>query len=527
MRRFIKNISCIGLLSITSFSCSKNFLKKLPPDSISPESFYSKAENLEIGLFGTYDAFQSKISSTGIYGLWPSLDGITDNAVVEFRSTSNLTEFGTGAITPNSGGIIPSFFSSSYLAVQRANYILANINAKGSITEQQRNAVKAEARFLRALAYTRLVYLFGDVPLSTEPISLADALTVKREKRDNVVEFILTELKGAADALGTTSFDNNPVRATRQAALGIRARVLLYEARLGKKSWATANAAVDEAISAADAGGAVLVTSGNGLNGQANYEAVFSQANENNREIIFAIRHDANTVEGSSYASEFNLALPGGPGSADHELSLYKEFIESFEMANGTPGLPVDINNPASFDNRDPRLYAIAYLPGYTYIPQINAKFNPGANYAPRLVTAFSLRKAIVENQTNHLASGQDNIILRYADVLLMKAEAENELNGPTAAAYNAINKVRQRATMPSLPSNLTKDQFRTAMQNERRHELCFESSRWFDLIQWGMAASKINAIPSRKFVQGKHERFPVPQIEIDRNRNLTQNPGY
>ncbi len=520
MNRYIKTIFLGFAILLATSSCNKDFLDLKPLDSNSPEVFYAKAENLETALYGVYD---------GVQGLFPQqyeLDALGDNCVIESSTSgSNFRDFALGSHNPSTTGYIPNLYLRSYTVIQRANILLLNINAPGSITDAQRKTIGAEARFLRALAYQNLVYLFGDVPLVTEPISISDALKVTRTDRAKVVDFVLLELKQAADDLSTTPYGNNIVRATKQAALGLRARVLLYEARTGKKSWAEARTALAEAMTVAESAGATLVKVGNGLDGKANYESVFDVANENNKEILFAVKYNPTSSEGHLLHIDFGLKFLKADGGNNGLFSVYEEFVNSFDMSNGAPKTPVDLSNLASFDNRDPRLYATVYIPGYTFIPSANYYFNNKAVYGDRLSTPYSVRKW--NSETLLGPDGTDYILLRYADILLQFAEAENEANGPSTEAYNAINRVRQRVNIPNITAGLSKDQFRLAVQNERRHELCFEGNRWFDLVQWKLANTVLNAIPGKKFVVGRNELLPIPQAEIDKNKALTQNPGY
>ena len=519
MNQYIKTIFLGFAILLATSSCNKDFLDLKPLDSNSPEAFYAKAENLETALYGVYDGVQ------GLFPLHYELDALGDNCTIE-SSGSNIRDFALGSHTPSTGGYIPNMYLNSYAVIQRANNLLLNINASGSITEAQRKTIAAEARFLRALAYQNLVYLFGDIPLITKPISISDALKATRTERAKVIDFILLELKQAADDLAITPFGNNPIRVTKQAALGLRARVLLYEARAEKKSWAEARTALAEVMTVAESAGATLVKVGNGLDGKANYESVFDVANENNKEVLFAVKYNPAGSEGNLLHIDFGFKFLKADGNNNGLFSVYEEFVNSFDMSNGAPKTPVNLSNLASFDNRDPRLYASVYIPGYTFIPSANYYFDNKATYGNRLSTPYSVRKW--NSETLQGPDGTDYILLRYADVLLQFAEAENEVNGPSTEAYNAINKVRQRVNMPTITAGLSKDQFRLAVQNERRHELCFEGNRWFDLVQWKLANPILNAIPGRKFMIGKNELFPIPQTEIDKNKGLLpNNPNY
>lgn len=143
------------------------------------------------------------------------------------------------------------------------------------------------------------------------------------------------------------------------------------------------------------------------------------------------------------------------------------------------------------------------------------------------------MRKYIeLERKTEVNEGTIDAIVMRYAELLLMLAEAENEVNGPTRIAQNAINSVRSRVAMPFVASDITKEEFRTEVIHERRVELAFEEQRWFDLITLGLAEEKIDGIENdlilnRDFVPEKSELFMIPQFDISLISGFTQNPGY
>jgi len=507
------------LLLFLVVSCNDDVLEKLPEDTLSPELFYQDAENLETGLLGIYDALQDNQA----FGDLLELDGISDNCILSRRS--DLTEFinfSRGVVNAEVTGRLAEYYLSYYQIIQRANLLLENIDAPGQITQAERNLIQAEARFLRALAYSRLVVLYGGVPLVTAPINRADAVIVSRASRNEVVNFIASELEATADVLGAEPFNGQAGRATEQAALAIRARVLLYEARLGNISWEEARSAIQEALTTAENNGAELVTTGDGTDGFLNYDNVFYEANEDNNEILFA-------VKGNNLDLLINISQFYGPKGGNLSMSLHKDFIDDFYT---TDGLPItddnsifDPNNP--YSNRDPRLSASAYTPGSKLFD--GSEFNGQAS-AGELLTDFALRKMVTLDGVQQNIGELDMIVIRFADLLLMFAEAENEVNGPTAAAYEAINRVRRRVNMPDIPADLNQQEFRNEIIHERRVEFAFEGLRWFDLVTLGIADEQINGIDDglgRAFVPNQQELFPIPQSEINLNPNLTQNPGY
>ena len=505
------------LLALAMSSCNKDFLEKLPLDSLPPEVFYSNAGSLRPGLFGLYNALREG----AVFGNPIEIEGISDNAILNSRA-AEFINFSKGTGGTDNQEKLAEYYLSNFQVIQRANALLDNIHAPGDMLEAERGAIEAEARALRAMAYMRLTYLYGRVPLVTTSISRNEALALSQASHDALVSFITSELKAAADVLDTKPYNGQIGRVTKQAALGMRAKVMVYEARMGNGNWNDALAALLEVKTTALAAGIKLLTVGDGLNGADNYAAIFQEANEDHAEILFHVKFDATIGQGQSINNNY------GPNQANQtaRISVHSNFADDFY---GIDGLPIDATgsnyNPAQpYANRDPRLAASIYLPGQDYF---FGTFTGSAGNAS-LETDFAVRKYTYDDLTT-VERGLDVIVLRYADVLLMLAEAENEVNGPTVAAYAAFNAVRNRVNMPDVVPSLSKDDFRQEVIHERRVELGFEGQRWFDLVTLGIAAEKINGINElgRKFVPDRQELFPIPKSEIDLNSNLQQNPGY
>ena len=512
-----KYIFIIGVLFFVS-SCNKDFLEKLPQDTLSPETFYNSGDNLATALTGVYDALQNENN----FGKLSDLEGISDNGI-HFKYEFEFISFAQGIANANVTQRFATYYQAGYQLIQRANILLDNIDAPGSITQSERDAIEAEARALRAIAYMRLTYIYGDVPLITKFTQLAEIKTVSRTPKVQIVDFILTELKDAADKLAITPYNNVKGRYTKQAALGFRAKMLVYEARMGNKSWTDALAAVNEAVSVANSAGAGLFTSGTPTDGLANFEGLFSLAKIDNKEILFAIKN--NILDKSANLYTF-FAVGGGSLS----LSVHTNLVNDFYCTDGQPITSSPFYNAAEpFKNRDPRLKASISVPGDTYSTGTQLLPFKGKTTIGVLQTDFAIKKLTTLDGLAQNQGQLDVPVLRYADLLLLQAEAENDVNGPTADAYAAINKVRKRAGIADVVPGLSKAAFRNEVIHERRVELAFEGQRWFDLVTLGIANQKINAIGElgRKFTPNQQELFPIPQTEIDLNPNLTQNPGY
>ncbi|MEM6813804.1 MAG: RagB/SusD family nutrient uptake outer membrane protein [Bacteroidota bacterium] len=508
------------LLALVLLSCSDS-LELLPEDTLTPEVFYSNPSNLPAGLVGIYDAAQ------GIFNNMPLLEGITDNGIC-YNFSQDYQGFGQGTLTPVSVTfIIIREYQGTFTLIHRANLLLANIDVPVGITDEERETIRYEARALRAIAYMRLVYLFGDVPFYTTPLTREEILNISRTDRNEVLEFVIDELTEATEMLEPAPFNGNAGRLTSIATSAFLARIYLYEARLGNIGWQQARSVITDALLLAEANGIDLFLSGDGLDGQANYQELFYENNEDNSEIIWAVKYDVNDASTSKAGNFLPVA-----GTLD--MTILQELVDSYYTVDGLPITSSNsIFNPNSpYENRDPRLQATVIVPGAEYSDGFNiVSLTENANPVSR--TPFYLRKFTTLNGEIELDEGRlDAIIIRHSDLLLMLAESENEVNGPTGIAQNAFNRVRDRVLMPRVSTNISQDDFRSEIIHERRVELAFEESRWFDLVTLGIAEERIDGIGNdevlmRDFVPNKQELFPIPQTEIDLNQNLQQNPGY
>lgn len=514
----------LGVVLIVS-GCD-NDLDLGPQDSLTPENYYSNPANFKSALFGIYDALQSR----GMYSLNSFNDAISDNALAQFSSVSDFVNFGKGQQGPNVNNVMLDYYQHPFIVIQRANSLLENIDNEGMITEEERNVVRAEARALRAIAYARLVYFFGDVPLMTEVPSRSELLETTRTPRDEVMSFVFSELKAAAGDLGSAPFDGQSGRLTKQAVLGMLARYHVFEARMGNIPWQDALTASLNANDAAIEGGASLFRTGDGTDGQSNYGSLFYEINEDNEEILFAVKF--NQLDQAIVTSEVYGVKAGTLYMTVH-ANLVNDFYTRDGLPITDPGSIFDSNDP--YVNRDPRLSANIIVPGSLFSNgEELVELTPTSN--TNALTPFFLRKQIAKNGDAGIALNNANnatldvIVLRYAEVLLLLAEAENEVNGPTSMAYAAINEVRSRVQMPNVALGISQATFRQEVIHERRVELPFEGTRWFDLVTLGMADERINGIDEglgRKFNPGQQELFPIPKIELDRIPTLVQNPGY
>ncbi|WP_420458590.1 RagB/SusD family nutrient uptake outer membrane protein [Neolewinella sp.] len=380
-------------------------------------------------------------------------------------------------------------WSGYYTGIFRANLAIQRIPDVPEMDEDLRTRLIAEARFLRAYYYFNLVRWFGDVPLILE--SFPENFEIPRTPRDEVYAQIESDLQAAAGILPASYSGVDVGRATSGAA-----RAMLAKVALTRRDFQTA---ADLALQVINSGQYALLPS---------YSEIFTAAGENSSESIFEVQ-----------AAAFEI---GGGGSQYNEV----------QGVRGTPNLGWGFNRPsddliAAFEPGDPRreatiLYVGEVLPDGSAIVEDNPNIE-GERYN---------QKAFVPDHPGGNGNGPGNVrVLRYADLLLIAAEALNEI-GQSEQALEYLNQVRTRARGNAsgvLPDVTTTDQaaLREAIYHERRVELALEQHRWFDLVRTGRAAEEMLPLKPN-FTPGKNELFPIPQTEVDLSQGaLEQNPGY
>jgi hypothetical protein len=519
-------IACAGLLAA---GCNTDLLDTVPHDRYTENTFWTTPEAAAAGLVGCY----SVLRNDGVFGGKDNLGGASTTALWEETLSpnaynySNSLSFNTvasGQQQASTTGIVTGRFGDCYTGVGRCNTFLAKVDEVSGMDAALVRRMKGEARFLRALYYFMLQNYYGAVPLILEPPKKETQSNLPRTARTEVVNQILADLDSAANMLPASFSGANLGRATRGAAMALKARVLLYEAS------PLLNTANDPAKwrAAADAAKAVMDLGTYSLFN--NYRGLFLQANENNKEVIFDVQY-LFPNQGSSFdliCTQYNTNAP------------LLEFAQSYYMKNGLP-----ITDPASgydpakpYLNRDPRLYATFTYPGDLY----RGKKIDSTRFA---ITGYGMKKYSIYDSIappkdkEDLKTGQSDInfiVLRYADILLMYAEAQNEASGPDATVYAALDAIRDRVGMPHITSGLTRDQLRAEIRHERRIELGGEGLYYNDVRRWKTAQTVLNTniyswsgkyLERRSFNPARDYWWPIPTGERDLNPALEQNPQY
>lgn len=495
----MKKIIYIGLTLITCmFASCSDFLDKQSYED--PDA--GKAKDVSVAIAMTNAAYQP-MQRPKLYNMriW-ALDIVAGNSVVgagggdDGIETIQLSNFVTG---PDNFAAI-DLWRGPNPGILYCNTVLESVPIM-DIEENIKNRCIGEAKFLRATYYFILVQLFGDVPLSLTPSKPSDDLHPARVSKDKIYnEVIIPDLLGAIDKLPRREeYDSkNLGRASKGAAAGMLAKVYLT---LGQYQKCIDMCKLVESL---------------GYTLNSDYSLCFGgeEKNKNTSESLFEIQYYGLTKAGfwddenqacwlSTYMGPRNTGWVGGGYGWNQPT---QEFVNQYEAGDLRKDKTILYEGGPAFDGK-----------------QYKATMSS---------TGYNVRKFLVplSISPDYNTNSASIIVLRYADVLLMWAEALNEL-GSTTDAETPLYEVRKRAGLTTRTDieGLSQEQMRDKIRHERRIELAFEGHRWFDLIRWDNGQYALNFLHSigKVNAQKKHLLLPIPQKEIDGNQNLKQNPGY
>ncbi|MDO6440300.1 RagB/SusD family nutrient uptake outer membrane protein [Cyclobacterium sp. 1_MG-2023] len=489
-------------------SCNEDKLNPANPNQLGIETFYRTGPQLEAAVNAVYSSIQANNLYNREYFFLQDLlsdDCQSGGPQLEAQRAQVLNH-----VFDASNSVINSNWRGWYRVVHRANLVLENAdNAVDEITEDLRNRVIGEAYFLRALANFELVSLWGPIPLMTSSATSPDGL--QRSPENEVYNIIFSDLQEAINRLPLKSaYSGESVgRATKGAAQALAAKAHLFRA-----DFAAARPFLLEVI---NSGEYTLVD---------RYMDNFEEENENNNESVWEVQ----------FSEEFgNAGGWNGDGSNIAEVTFRGQEYGPTAWRNVIPSESLvnefeTVENGAAKD--DPRgsynFYRIgdSYNNGQSVLTEEKVQ---GDTESP----SWRKYQMIYKRENEDVQSGINFRVIRYADVLLMMAEVENELAGP-AAALPYINSTRERADvdMPLYPTNLyptgSKEEMRLAIMHERRVELAGEQIRNRDIRRW----RRQGVLPSEPIngFQDKNDLLPIPLVEIDNNSalsNADQNTGY
>jgi hypothetical protein len=491
-------------------SC-ESVLDKQPLDQMSTETFWKSESDVELALTACYNSLNNSLISWDI----TTLDAMSDDLYHQ-HGHYGINGLAKGVIEATSGGAVKDIYDYAYKGIARCNFFLGNIDHM-SMDAGKKDQYKGEVKFLRAHFYFYLTEFYGGVPLYLQSPTTEEAKSVKRSSKNDVLNAIYEDLDFAIRNLPDNKYEGHVVKAT---AIALKSRVLLHN-----EKWAESAEYAKQVIDNASFGLSET------------YMAIWnSQTQENNPEIIFSVKYLNPNLQQPFYGADivFNWWHSTGP---------IKYIIDTYECLDGKDISESPLYNAETpYENRDPRLKWCNYVDmdpwyyGQDVLGDGVKRWRPGFTGGDNPpATDFLLKKF---NNISYypisysVKTDYDAVLIRYAEVLLIYAEAKNEASGPDNSVYEAINAVRSRVGMPSLEEGLNKDQMREKIRKERRIELAYEGKRYMDLKRWKIAhlilPQVVDPGGSRRFFENpKHYLFPIPQSEIDINKNLEQNPGY
>lgn len=496
------SLSFSGLLSLsllTGVLSSCNFLDRQPWDSVDTTNGFQTIADAEAAVNACYQPLQwAKLYNMRIW----TLDIIANESEVGAGGGTDgleTTEMADFIATADNFAALDLWRGPSP-GILRCNFVLAKVPDM-QIENDIKNRMLGEAHFLRAHYYFILARLFGGVPMPTEPLNSDSELKMSRASVDDVYSLIIEDLKEAIARLPRRSqySDAQIGRASKEAAMAELARVYLtYQPNTEK---------YEEVVRLCEEIGAM------GYQLAADYSDNFNPAKQNGVESIFEVQYYGKTNKDfwsnenqASWISSFQ-----GPRNSGMAAGCYgwnqptAEFVSQYEEGDLRKDKTIFYAGCPTFD-------------GYTY----------SSSYSK---TGYNVRKFLLTKtqSPDYNTSNQNWIVTRYADVLLMQAEALNEL-GRTTEAEEPLYMVRKRAglTDRSLIEGKNQSQMREVIIHERRMELAFEGHRWFDMIRYknNYALNFLHSIGKTAATQ-KHLLFPIPMQEMEANELLTQNPGY
>ena len=581
------------VISTGLLSCQK-YLDRNPLSAVTQRDFYSNAQQVQQALTGVYNAIGARTMSPGFNNpttYYAKLDLFTELGIERALSGT----IGSGSYDPGNG-TVAELWAGFFQVVQRANNLLFYMTkAQSVMSPNDYNKVAAEAKVLRALAYSYLISLYGDVPFfTTPPASQEELYAFGRTNKATIIQALIPELEAASNDLSWLPSEAG--RVSKGVALGVAARLAMLNKDYNKAASLTDN---------------IIANGPYGLNPvfQNLFRLAGQKANVNN-EIMFWYPYGESDAGSYSYIQLVQGSRNNG-GQSSHFPSQF--LVDLFEARDGKSIAESPLYNPARpGQNRDPRMKQTVFVPGDTMVVQgftsiifnfydrFLASYNPttraitfptttvnqdSANiFGPRLNGLGNLwMKYSQDRDVNGTAGNLYRvgwIYMRFAEILLINAEAHLEKGSPSATVVASLNKVRQRAGMPAVAADVIADpnKLKQLVRREKMVELANEGLHWPDMQRWdngayaqkvmplqlygesnspmrftaGVGLEFINPAPpptfdptylvpiswpnadamrlkreKRVFNPGQHNLLPVPQGERDKVSSLTQNPGW
>lgn len=506
-------------------SACEDALETIPTDRLSSDVFWQTNNDARLASNACYD----KLLNFDPVLFFESLSDIGHRNY--YSNDWSVMEKGTADAQAT---IFYDIWKNLYQGIRACNNYMANVGRIETTDQQELDVYTAEVRTLRAFFYTYLVELYGDAPLITTPITIAEAKELTRTPASELFAFIDKELEEAAAVLPLRQGEQG--RVTKGAALALKARTALYNG-----AWETAARAAKEVM---ESGVYSLYPA---------YAKLFTYEAENSSEVIF----DKQYIKDQYSNQAMNLFGVRSLSQGGLNVAPTRALVEAYEMRNGKritdPDSGYDPRDP--YADRDPRLGFTVFVPGCTLPGGTIYNPLPGSgtadDYTQYLAstTGFGFAKYVnAEDMATPSNCGINLIYIRYAEVLLTYAEAKIEMNQIDSSVLEAINRVRSRSDvdMPPVPGGLSQEAMREKVRHERLVELALEGQRYFDVKRWRIGEKVCNtpilcisyvndegelvlaedAVNPKRW--GSREYYwAIPYNEILMNPNLTQNEGW
>ena len=573
-----KYLGLIVLIMLSFFSCNDDFLNVSPRDFITDDAVWSSGTATKMFVNDVYNTtfkVKAPLYSFASINNQQFDNMFTDDAGWNFRDAWNTFNF-TASNAPFQR------WDDCYANIRKTNIGIEKLAESEVISASEKNRYLGDLHFIRGMLYFELLRFYGGVPLITEALDRnEDDIFYSRNTAEETFNLVIADFQTAAELLPVSVEDSEYGRATKGAALGMLAEAYLHCAgTIDSKYYANAAATANIFINGELSGKYWLYGEGetDPLKKREAFQNLFLQPYEGNEEVIFDVQYEDNKLR--SHNGYQTIAAPGVPGVNKGfgwgNSAPSQNLVDQFEMKDGSA---FDWNNPEQaadpYVNRDERFYATVLYHGVMWkgaeLSLSSNRFDNGIEVTNNLPnglnstkkestkSGYYIRKHQWEdlvcggtNRAQGIGDGGNLIVLRYAEILLIYAEAKNEVSGPDASVYAAINQVRSRAGQPDLPVGLSKDQMREKIRNERRVELCFENKRFFDIVRWNIGDEILNQplmgmnaryvkessgeikitytpykIVDKVFSGPKNNLLPIPQSAMDQNPKLIQNPGW
>jgi len=531
------------LITIITVSTScKKILDKDPTDFIQPANYYNSENDLNLALAASYDLLGNEYLYAS--GLWLQLGICTDEGFYGFSSNAFSAPMFYQFDYTNT--YVTGLWQQCYIGIERANLLIANIN-NAKMDETKRQVILGEALFLRGYYHFLLVSNFGDVPLKITPTANVNSVDIPRTPSKAVYAQIIKDMEEAEAKVNKASTIGNTSHVSKTAVAAILARVNLYMAGYPLKDATRYAEVIKWTNKVITSGEHELKTTAN----TAVTHSPFRQIFINESQDIYDVKEclwEVDFYTNSNSATYFENGKLGTSNLACNNLDT--------GFAGGNIRTTIKLYN--LYGNGDQRRdWTIAPF----YFSSSNATTAVRTNYPATTIISREMGKwrryyEPVTPKKQQYYNGTNFPVIRYSDVLLMLAEAENEVNGPTAIAYNALNQVRRRgyglpiaaaSAIADAPAGMTKIPFKEYLMDERTRELAFEGLRKADLIRWERFTSTMSAMVteinnSNAFAGSKptftlgyataassprYLLLPIPSLEININNAMTQNPGW